>query len=120
MSITKEKILALVCTLVAVIVLANVSVPSVKDVDAVPPEEKPSAYRFGSGAVKPRLAPEQGFTGGRDPFQAKDPWAESAPALLAVPPARAWPRAFPGGVAEIPKGAADRLMVEVEPKGSGK
>ena len=93
---TKEKVLAAVCILVACIVFANVSIPSVKAVEAAPPEEQASSYRMSAGSVKPRLAPEERFTRGRDPFQAKDPWAESAPALLAIPPGKAWPRAFTG------------------------
>ncbi len=117
MRITKEKFLAIVCLLVAGIVLGNVSIPSVKAVEPVPPEEQASSYRMGAGSVKPHLGPEERFTRGRDPFQAKDPWSESAPALLAVPPARAWPRAF--SHVDSPQGKAP-LLLDRDPKPEGK
>lgn len=71
-------------------------------------------------AREPQLSPDAMFEGGRDPFQAKDPWAESAPALLAVPPARTWARAFPGGVVDEARGPNDRPLIDREPKGSSK
>ena len=117
MKITKEKILAAVCTLVACIVLTSVSVPSVKAVEAVPRQEQASSYRMSAGSVKPRLRPEELFTSGRDPFQAKDPWSESAPALLAVPPIEAWPRAFSGVDTSVGKAP---LLLTRDPRPEGK
>jgi hypothetical protein len=109
MSLTKEKILAICCALVGVFVVASARVPAAKAVEPVPAEEPASNYRRGPGSIEPVLAPERTFRG-RDPFKTKDPWSEAPPALLAVPPAKAWPRALPGGVEELPGSPRDRRL----------
>ncbi|RMG13083.1 MAG: hypothetical protein D6731_12750 [Planctomycetota bacterium] len=93
------------------LVLASARLPAATEAPVVPPEEPAGSYRRSPGALRPRLAPELRFSG-RDPFQAKDPWSEAAPALLAVPPARTWPRALPGGVRSLPRQPADRVLVD--------
>ena len=107
--VTKEKLLAAVCALVAVFVLATVRAPRVEAVPDVPPEEEPRAYR--TLAAPPRLAlePREGAPP-RDPFRPHDPWQRAAPAPLALPPAAAWRRAVPGGVTPLPRSPGDRPL----------
>lgn len=111
--LTKEKVLALAAIIVALLMLANEHLPSVEAVPAVPDEERPRTYR--SVASTPRLSPEEPFKITRDPFRSQDPWQEADPALLAVPSAKRWPRAMPGGLVELPRGAQDRLLIEKDP-----
>ena len=82
-------------------------------VEQAPPEERASSYRVAAGSVKPRLSPDDPYSASRDPFQVKDPWAESAPALMAVPPVAPYPRALTG--VETPLGEAP-LLLHVDPK----
>jgi hypothetical protein len=115
MLITKEKVLALVAVLAAASVVSGVHAPRVEAVPQVGGEEPARPYRTIASA--PRLGPEQPWKpGARDPFAVEDPWKEAAPALLALPPARAWPRALPAGPADTPRSPADRLLVGGLPK----
>jgi hypothetical protein len=106
--LTKEKLLAAVALALCVLVLVGVRVPHIEDAPDVPANEGPRAFRTLSGT--PHLAPETPYTSSRDPFRIQDAWAESAPALLALPPGATWPRAIPGGLAEQPHGPDDRVM----------
>lgn len=115
--LTKEKVLALVALLAAAAVLSGLHLPRVEEVPAVPGEEAARPYRTISSA--PRLAPDKPFRPGlRDPFAVEDPWKEAPPALLALPPVQAWPRALPGGPSATPRSPHDRLLLRGLPKQS--
>ena len=111
---TKEKFLALAAMSVALFLLLDLRLPEIADVPPVPAEEPARNYRTVAGT--PRLAPEKIFEGLREPFRAKDPWAQSPPALLAVPPPDRWPRALPGGVSATTPSAQSRLLVTSDPQ----
>lgn len=114
MRLTKEKVLAAICALIAAFVLATAQSPAVVGVPELPPEEGPRAYRTLSAT--PRLAPEGARpAGARDPFRVHDPWAQAAPATLALPPVERWPRALPGGLESVPRAPHDRVLVTADP-----
>jgi hypothetical protein len=110
--ITKEKVLFFISTLIAVFVLSSCRIPTIQPVEPVPAEEAPGVYTSAPGTARPQLTPEQAFSSGRDPFRVKDPWSTAPPALLAVPPARLWPRAVPGGITTLPASVNDRLLID--------
>lgn len=113
--LTKEKVLAFVALLAAVAVVSGLRLPRVEEVPPVPGEEAARPYRTISSA--PRLAPDKPFRAGlRDPFAVEDPWKEASPALLALPPVQAWPRALPGGPRATPRSPHDRLLVRSRPR----
>lgn len=112
--LTKEKILALVAALVAIITLASLRAPTVEAVQPVPAEEQARSYRAVSST--PRLSPEEPFKIKRDPFRTQDPWQPAAPALLAVPSGSRWPRAAPGGLTPLPTTPRDRLLLPRDPQ----
>lgn len=115
LKLTKEKVLALLALVAAAAVISSLRLPRVEDVPAVPGEEAARPYRTISSA--PRLAPDKPFRAGlRDPFAVDDPWKEAPPALLALPPVQAWPRALPGGPSATPHSPHDRLLVRSRPK----
>lgn len=115
MSVTKEKVLALVAFVAAAVVISGLRLPRVEEVPPVPGPEGARPYRTVASA--PRLAPEKPFRQGlRDPFAVEDPWKEAAPALLSVPPVFGWPRALPGGPNGSPRSPHDRLLVPRRPE----
>lgn len=109
MGITKEKLLALVATVAAALVLLDVHRPKVEEVPTVPPEEPARPWR--AAAAAPRLQPEKGFRAGlRDPFHVEDPWVEAPPTTLALPPGTTWARVLPAGALREPASLETRRV----------